>query len=112
MPKKLDKYDPKVFFHCRGLKEIELSEGIVALYDDFFWCRSLEKVVLPKSLKAICGYSFSGSPSLREIEIPETVATIDSNAFTSIREDLCIKGRRGSAAERLACCRGLTFIQT
>lgn len=111
MPKELDNYEPNVFSYCRGIKELILSEGVTGLYNDFFWCRGLRKIVLPKSLTGIYGYSFMGTESLKEMEIPETVTRIDPKAFAKSKNELVIKGKKGSAAEKFAEKSGYKFIE-
>lgn len=47
---------------------------------------SLVSIILPKTLKEIIGYAFSGCSNLKEIDIPSSVTSIGYSAFEGCRE--------------------------
>lgn len=66
----------------RFLKKLHLSENLVWVPSNICGgCTSLEEVNIPKSATYIDHEAFYNTPSLKFIEIPESVTTIKDNAF-------------------------------
>ena len=81
------KAEDKVLFHyfCGStndwLKTIKLPQGIEELGDSAFaWCKSLEKIYFPTTLKTIEKFAF-GSSHVLNLVIPDTVEYIGDYAF-------------------------------
>ena len=66
---------PAVEYEGEAYPVREIGDGAFRL------CRSLENVVLPKSLQSVGWQAFAGSDALEGIIIPEGVASIGSYAF-------------------------------
>ena len=62
-------------------KEIIVPEGVEEIDYAFAMYKALEKVTLPQSLKLIGRSSFYHCSSLKEINFPEGLEIVDSNAF-------------------------------
>lgn len=73
----------------RDLKKLIFPEGIenivYGFYDlsDYYGVYSIEDLILPKSLRVIGAYAFSGVDFKNPINIPEGVETIEEYAFDS-----------------------------
>ena len=55
------------FWKCKGLRKIEIEEGVEVLGSVFSDCTSVKTIVIPNSLKKVDGYSFECMPALRNI---------------------------------------------
>lgn len=125
------------FENCRNLKTIEFAED-ACLLSGIFWnwtgaetikipfgsqgseanptefnysfygCSSLKSVSIPYGFDYIPGYTFFYCSSLTEVTIPYSVKTIHRDAFKNCNLT-CIKGIKGSEAERYAKYVGVTF---
>lgn len=103
--------------HCRDTTSIKIPEGVVAIGSDAFkYCDSLTEIILPTSIDTIGDGAFSDLSNLssinlpygieniapylfygtdiREITIPASVKSIDSNAFSSELETVHFLGDR------------------
>ena len=97
------------FYGCKNLSEVILPEGITTIWQNaFYGCTSLQEIILPKSLQKMyegafyrCGFEqivlteamlsigtagdnvgvFEACKNLREIVIPQNIATIGSRCF-------------------------------
>lgn len=84
-PSTLEKIGDRAFSNT-SLGEVDLSETAVTTLGEwvFYYCKSLKKVLLPKKLVLIDGYCFSNCSSLEySLELPETLKTIGTSAFSS-----------------------------
>lgn len=71
-----------VFAHCRLLKEVVLSEGLLRIGAYAFdCCVSLERLLLPSTLLNIGEWAFACCTSLRELVLPEGLTAIGKQAF-------------------------------
>ena len=74
----------ELLFCPRGRTTASVQKGTERIGDyAFFYCRVLEEVSLPDTLKVIGANSFSICDSLTEVSIPSGVETIGESAFSS-----------------------------
>ena len=66
----------------------------------------LKEVMIPSAVNTIKKYAFFGCKKMSQIYIPPTVQTIEENAF----DDITIKGKVNSEAERYAKENNLPFV--
>ena len=121
----------KTFFKCSGLEEIDLGKSITSISDSMFTsCVKLSSITIPDSVKSIGEYSFSNCSNLTSVTIPDSVTTIGRGAFshcTTLKDitipesvtnignwafngvSITIHGKKGSAAEKYAKAKHLTF---
>lgn len=110
-PDSVVKIQTRAFYNCSGLTSLELPSGLEFLGGQaFYGCSGLSSIVIPKSLvdadcysinndrgpfqntnistvtfeegiTTIASHLFGGLTSLKSIEIPDTVTTIEDGAF-------------------------------
>lgn len=68
-----------VFLDCTNLSYVELPEGIKTL-DGFRYCKSLEEIRIPTTVRLIRGVAFMGCEKLKYVYIPGKVV-VESDAF-------------------------------
>ena len=68
-------------------------------------------VIIPKNVKAIGHWGFRGCSTLRNVTIPETVRSIDRDAFRDL-PDVVIHAPKGSYAVRYARRQGIQVVET
>eukprot|EP01051_Picozoa_sp_SAG22_P001444 SAG22_NODE_56_length_23716_cov_11.146759_23_plen_1059_part_00 len=94
LPAGLTTIGDSAFYGCTGLTSVEFPAGLTTIGDDsFYWCTGLTTYeLLPGSthmgirISRICGVVFmigSGCPNLTTVVLPDTVETIDPQAFAS-----------------------------
>ena len=72
----------EAFFWCHSLESVVIPEGVTSIGNYAFCdCSSLESVVISSSVTSIGNYAFSSCSSLKSVVIPEGVTTIGSSAF-------------------------------
>lgn len=82
--------DRTVFANCQNLKTV-LVEGTPDIGEEaFYYCQSLETVVLESGVSSIGKYAFQSCTKLKTVTIPSTVARIGEKAFDSTGDDLTI----------------------
>ena len=70
------------FSHSRYLKKVTVPEGTAAIgYGAFYYCDSLETVILPESLTELGEFVFERSKALKSIKIPQKVSVIPNELF-------------------------------
>lgn len=70
------------FMNCTNLKNVNITSDVETIGKETFAnCMSLEKIVLPDSVKYIEEEAFSGCANLKEINIPTGVETIEKETF-------------------------------
>lgn len=76
-----------VFFYCQSLQSIVIPESIKELPNNTFaYCTELTSVTLPSKLTSIGDFCFYTCVRLPEIAIPETVKKIGKQAFYNCLE--------------------------
>ena len=84
IPESVSYIGKSAFSWCRKLEEVKLPENPTKLSDKIFYeCNALEKVVLPNNLESI-GDEVFYECGLNKLEIPESVSSIGSDAFSPI----------------------------
>ena len=109
LPEGFTEIQEATFYGCKNLSEVILPEGITTIWQNaFYGCTSLQEIILPKSLQKMyegafyrCGFEqivlteamlsigaagdnvgvFEACKNLREIVIPQNIATIGSRCF-------------------------------
>ena len=67
------------FEGCRGLTEIELSDGVTSIgYGAFYGCSGLTSITIPNSVTSIGYEAFAWCSNLKSITIPDSVRNIKS----------------------------------
>jgi hypothetical protein len=63
--------------------EVVIPESVkcVGIGNSVFSSASVKSVIIPQSVKSICGCAFSGCETLESVEIPNSVKTIGMGAF-------------------------------
>lgn len=76
-------------FRNSGLREIEIPNGVTAIYQDAFCgCGELHSVLLPQTLESIGRYAFANCGALGVLDVPDSVLSLSSDAFENDRIDL------------------------
>lgn len=132
LPEKVEHIGKSCFGCCDNLCEITLPESLteigggafslskitrivipskITIIDKktFGGCSELSEVVLNDGLQRIEKNAFNSCTSLKEIYIPATVEYISEDAFNKC-ENVTIKGKSGSYAERFAKEQGYEFV--
>ncbi len=93
IPEKIKELDSTVFDNCSSLKTIYLNtldctftglrdtEHAEIKYSPFYYCESLEEIVLLEGIEAIPDYFFCGLKSISVVDIPASVTSIGKAAF-------------------------------
>lgn len=84
----------EIFVAGKGLEVIENS--------GFLGAEALKEVHLNEGLKEIQELGLSGLESLKELEIPSTVQKYGKSILLFSNENLVVKGKAGSIAEKIA----------
>ena len=64
------------------LSKYKIKSGTAVIGDNaFFWCESLQSIIIPNSVTSIGDNAFSGCESLQSIIIPDSVTSIGNLAF-------------------------------
>ena len=71
------------FRECSSLESVTISEGVTSIAGFVFYHCNLNALTLPESLEKIGGYAFTGNKSLKSVNIPAKVKTIETQAFNS-----------------------------
>ena len=69
-----------MFFGCSALEEIVIPEGVTDIGGSVFYGSSVERIVVPATVRKIGTYAFS-CETLRSVELSEGVTDIDYGAF-------------------------------
>ena len=73
---------PNRFRSMPALRHVMVEEGVESVgVSAFFGCTNLESVVLPDSLKHICGYAFGDCFALKEVRIGKGLLDVGQAAF-------------------------------
>jgi len=83
IPSTVTSIEDSAFIGCSSLKSITLPAGITAIADSTFEnCTSLSEIVIPAGVKSIGRSAFAYS-GIQTVSIPDSVASIDSYAFSN-----------------------------
>ena len=99
---------------CESLTEVYLPDSITEMSDGVFeYCYSLSKINIPKNITSIPDRFVQGS-AITEIEIPDTVTIIGSDAFrgcTSLTQVDLPDGLEVLGSAAFEGCSGITSIE-
>ena len=83
IPDSVSSYESGVFYKCKKLTSIKLSNNALYIPGGFFSeCESLEEITLPDGVTEIHSSTFSKCASLKKVNIPDSVTTIGEYAFS------------------------------
>lgn len=124
LPENLKYIGNCAFYQCYYLKNLKLPESLeyigIAAFSGctniapsliipnnvsyiagraFEFCSSLESITLPNSIQVVRNATFSGCVSLKSIEIPDNITTIESFAFSSVGATHINLGRNNKTIE-------------
>ena len=92
------------FAFCEGLKEISLNEQTSYDSETFRNCISLEKIVLPQTVRELRHGVFRGCVNLKKVELNEGLKSIDGDCFSGCAiEELRIPKTVGVIDAPLEC---------
>ena len=93
-----------------SLTDVTISDYSITKLKDYTFkdCTALASIVLPKGLTTVGSQVFKNDTSLFDVTIPESVTSINSNAF-SYPAKTTIHGKAGSYAETFAVNGGFKF---
>ena len=99
------------FLNCELLENVLIADYSIKEVSDstFKECLNLKKIVLPKGLTKISDFAFANNTSLTEVEIPESVTSIATNAF-SYPDIMTTYGYTESYAKQYCDEKGITFV--
>lgn len=91
---------------------INVPMGITLIAPNAFVGRQIVKIVLPDGVKTICNMAFDGLKSLEEVLIPKSLETIGASAFYSCDKLLSVNlsGVTNIGAEAFQCCSSLKDV--
>ncbi len=114
LPKSLKVIGYEAFAYYHNLTDIEIPEGVEAIYDAAFdGCASLRRLRLPEGVKRIGRKAFYNCDSLEEIELPESLEHIGDRAFDccySLKRIRIPKGVSHIGYEAFSHCESLEEI--
>lgn len=103
LPDSIELIGIQAFYGCKSLRRFTLPPKIEVIYKETFsGCESLEKMELNNRLKSIGVDAFCHCESLFSIEIPSSVKKIAPGAFYNDHDQLVIKGKKSSYANKYA----------
>ena len=99
------------FFNCELLENVSIADYSIKEVSNstFKECINLKKIVLPKGLTKISDFAFANNTSLTDIEIPESVTSIATNAF-SYPDIMTAYGYTESYAKQYCDEKGINFV--
>lgn len=83
LPEKLAELGTYAFSGCRSLTGVEFTGNqLTAISGNSFEnCAALKEIKIPSGVEKIEKYAFFGCKSLAKVELPETLKTVEGNAF-------------------------------
>ena len=102
-----------LYVNGKLITEVEIPVGTTTLYSYLSCCTSITKVTLPDTLKTIDSNAFYGCSSLTEIVIPDGVTSIGSSAFygcSSLTEIVIPESVRSIGDHAFRSCSNLTSV--
>lgn len=108
LPDNLEEAGFGVFQNCTDLKSVSLGGLAKVPSQAFYNCSSLERLDIPETVEAIGSRSFENCTSLEDVYIPDSVTSIEDNAFSGI-DNLIIYCNEGSYAESYAIANNIKY---
>lgn len=89
IPGTVTTFDSAAFGGMSGLTTLELGEGLTNIsggdrWNGIFQGAGIEELVLPNGFKTLGAYVFKNCNSLKKVIVPDSIETIDGNAFGTI----------------------------
>lgn len=81
IPSSVKVIGPYAFFHCFGVEEVELNEGLEEIGHYSFSSTTLNEIKIPQTVTFIGMFAFSDS-DVEEIEIGKNISKIAAGAFS------------------------------
>ena len=101
---------------AEAVKRVVVKEGVTTIgsvaFSDAY--KNIESISLPKSLKEIGRYAFSGCAALKEIEFPDGLQTIGDGAFrncTALTKVIVPDSVTTIGSDGFSGCSGLTEVK-
>ena len=105
----------RVFCYCRKLERITLPDTLKTIgYNAFEWCEGLESIVIPDSVTRIESAAFSGCRSLKSVTLPSGLTAIDDRLFSQcagLTEVRIPAGVNSIGGDAFAGCASLKSIE-
>lgn len=99
-----------VFNECTNLKEIKFEDGITIIPENLCNDTYIESVDIPNSVDTIDQNAFANCPNLTKITILDGVKSISKYAFTNHNSDLTIYCYEGSVAAQYAIDNNIKYV--
>lgn len=96
-------------FSGTAITSLTLPAGLKKVSGSFVMMYALDELIIQEGPTSIEGNIFGSSCPVTKIHIPESVTTIDENAFVGVTGDFVIYGQPGSAAETFASAHKIPF---
>ncbi len=77
----LKRCESYVFYNCKNLKEVILPEGLAAIPAEFLMNTGIESIQIPQSVETIQFNAFSHCSELTEVVIPDGVKSLETDVF-------------------------------
>ncbi len=112
IPKNVQIMGVHAFSRCTSLENVtfETTRLSVIPRTAFYYCASLESVILPESINTIDTMAFATCSNLKKIYIPSTVSSVTSDAFL-YSNNLTIYGESGSTIYYYALSNNIPFVE-
>lgn len=98
----------EAFSDCENLSEVIIEDGVEAIGDyAFYHCTSLLELIIPESVQTFGEFSVGYMEMRDYVDLEKTAYRMKGNCTVP---NFCIKGAKGSAAEKYATDNGILFI--
>ncbi len=113
IPDSVTEIGNSVFFGCNKLADVKLSAGLTEIpssnREGFFQGCAMKEIVIPEGIATIGMLAFSQCESLEKVTVPRSVTSVRTAAFYGCSSLTTIRGYAGSTAETYAKQNDYTF---
>lgn len=88
IPKGITSIEPKAFFKSQ-VEEVWLPDSLISIHHNAFRYSKLKMIHFGNSLTGICENAFSNCDSLKFVELPDSIHSVGSGAFSHTNEVRC-----------------------
>ena len=100
LPSTLKIIGAETFSRCKGLKRVEISDGVEHIGEKCFWDSGVGEIKLPQALKSLEAGTFRSCKNLKSVEIPSGVESIGKECFyCSGIEEIALPGALKEVSE-------------